>query len=152
MAIISLKKNAKIDDLIKLMLEHIQPMAEQSIFFYRLFDRNNSYDTGKAVFNYLKSLKYKPDGKKQKIKSPYRLSISKVGDCKSFSMFAASVLLNLGYSVRFVFTADLATGPVNHVFVQYADDLEMYNLDATICCFDKLPPYRQIKFTSWMRL
>lgn len=152
MAVIQLKKNAEIDDLISLMMQHIEPMTEQAKYFYaNFFDPNDAYVSGKLIFDYLKSLTFKADGKKQKIKSPYRLAVSKIGDCKSFSMFAAAMLLNMGYQVRFVFTADLATGPVNHVFVQYAGDGEIYTLDATICCFDKLPPYKQIFYSPWMQ-
>jgi len=59
----------------------------------------------KKVFDYLATnITYVADGHKQIILKPKALMVVGQGDCKSFSLFAASVLFNLGYDITLRFT------------------------------------------------
>lgn len=58
----------------------------------------------------------------QCIKSPSMLFSTGVGDCKSFSVFIASVLGNLGIPYRYRFASYKARGEVTHVYVVATDE------------------------------
>jgi len=78
------------------------------------------YDTCRNLWQFIKEqIPYKIDSPGyQWIKSPGRLWSEKAGDCKSFSLFTASVLKNLGitYGYRFV-SFDSSDPTPTHVYV-----------------------------------
>ena len=82
-----------------------------------------------------------PNGK-QDLMAPNALLKRGYGDCKSFSLFIASVCqsLNIPYIYRFV--SETATGNVHHVYVvaPLADGYEVI-CDATLDRFNTEPPY-----------
>ena len=88
--------------------------------------------------------KYRPDrSDNQKLKSPARLMAEGEGDCKSFSLFEASVLRNLGipYKYRFV-SFDKRDSTPTHVYIVATPKGERpIIMDAVLDRFDKEKPY-----------
>ena len=107
------------DDIIKVLLDADKVAAPYTKEFAKQFLRPTVYASCEAIFNFvLKNIPYKldPNGL-QLIKSPGRLWQDKAGDCKSFSLFSASILHNIGipYKYRFVSFNDDPTP--THVYV-----------------------------------
>lgn len=69
------------------------------------------------VWSLLKGLRYKADDGHQKIKSPAQLIKDGVGDCKSYSVFIASVLQNLGIPYKYRYADYDRDNDVNHVYI-----------------------------------
>ena len=81
-----------------------------------------------------------PDGV-QMLKSPAQLWNDKKGDCKSFALFTASALQNLGIDYTYRFVSE-TTAPVHHVYVVVTDaDGTEYIIDPTVKEFNKELPY-----------
>lgn len=82
------------------------------------------FDTCSNLWKFVKeNIKYQEDGfTYQRAKSPAQLWQDGVGDCKSFSIFIASCLKNLGipYKYRFVSFSPLSKR-VTHVYVVVPD-------------------------------
>ena len=76
-------------------------------------------DSAFNVWSYLKNnIQYKADGSiHQKILLPKRLVADKIGDCKSFSLFGASVLGAMGYRVGFCYASYSSNPTPSHVYV-----------------------------------
>lgn len=152
MAIIAIKKNAQVEDLIEQMFKYFEIHKEQAEIIAPLFEMPTPYETGKSVFNVLKKMNYKPDKARQIIQTPKRLLRTLRGDCKSYSIFAASVLACLDYNVRFVYSSNGNLSRPEHVYVQFMNsEGEIITLDATICCYDKEPNYTTKWIGIWMQ-
>ena len=75
-------------------------------------------NAAKNVFDFLKQeIVYKADGFNQDILKPNALIIKGVGDCKSFTLFAAGVLINLGYNVVIRYAGYNNNTMLNHVYL-----------------------------------
>ena len=96
--------NGDTDDIVKVELETIKESSGQTRNFAKQFTADR--EGMRAIFDYVKNgIKYKEDPSGiQWVKTPARLYADKVGDCKSFTIFIASILYNLGldYKIRFV--------------------------------------------------
>ncbi len=111
------------------------PAAVQQMYnsgFYKAFKGANNTETAANIWHYLKGhIKYTkdPDGL-QFIMLPARFAKRRAGDCKNYSLFAASILGSLGLPVFFDFTNYISkTGkiPVNkttptHVYISTLDN------------------------------
>ena len=63
------------------------------------FKGSTEKETCYNIFNFLMTkIHYKVDGDNQKIKLPSAFLREKEGDCKSYSLFTASILANLKFS------------------------------------------------------
>lgn len=63
-------------------------------------------ETCKKIFDYLKTqIRYDKDGFTQKIKFPSALMRERSGDCKSYSLFTAAILKNLGIPFRWTYAS-----------------------------------------------
>jgi len=63
-------------------------------------------DTCQKIFNFLmQNIRYKVDGDNQKIKLPSAFLREKEGDCKSYSLFTASILANLKIPFSFTYAS-----------------------------------------------
>ena len=75
------------------------------------------YSLFESVWHYLHfDVRYEADKSHQKIKSPAQLVKDGVGDCKSYSVFVASIAQNLGLTYQYKFVDYVGDGIVNHVF------------------------------------
>lgn len=112
-----------------------------------LFVGDDLEETCENIFDFLKkNIRYKkdPSGHEQ-IKSPGRLWEIKEGDCKSFAVFIASILKNLGvpYVYRFAHYPNGISWDkdVNHVFVVADPWGQKIKIDPVTNYFDYEEPY-----------
>lgn len=105
------------------LLERLVPEAKKQLKdFAPQFKGNSRQETCKKIFDYIKSnIRYVADGDEQVIKLPSALLKKAVGDCKSYSLFTAGILENLGIPYSFVY-ASYNDNPIpHHVYVQTDD-------------------------------
>jgi len=81
-------------DIIRTLEKNFPAAYRQTTAFSKRFDAPTIEEVAENVWNFLKeNVKYEADGSDhQKIRLPARLLADKSGDCKSFALFAASVL------------------------------------------------------------
>lgn len=85
--------------------------------FSQQFITNDLEKTSYFIWKYIKdNIKYVRDliGIEQ-IRTPERLLSDKIGDCEDYSIFAASILKNLGYNPKFLVVA--MDGGYQHIYV-----------------------------------
>ncbi len=101
------------------LLEKLVPKAaKQMKDFACKFKGKTQEQTCKNIFDYIKSnFSYVADQDEQIIKLPSALLKYKVGDCKSYSLFTAAILENLGISYKFVYTSYNSNPVPHHVYV-----------------------------------
>ncbi len=147
-------ENATTQDIIDLInwahahpqtLEDVKDLAPQLL-------ADNIYDTCANIHQFLyKNVQYQqdPDGE-QNVKSPSRLWAEKLGDCKSFTIFAAAVLENLGINKIVRYTGNVANQDEHHVYLVIATPEGYQNndyvvLDATLPEFNYEAPFVKYK-------
>lgn len=101
------------------LLEKLVPKAKQQMQdFSKSFKGASEKETCKKIFNYLKNnFTYVADGDEQIIKLPSALLNKKVGDCKSYALFTASILENLGIPYSFIYASYNSNPIPQHVYV-----------------------------------
>ena len=97
---ITIKKRGKNKDIIDAIHGYMPYAIDQSKKRASLFKGKTKKETCKNIWNFLKdNITYIEDSVYfQDIKLPNRLIKERKGDCKSYSMFTASILECLGYS------------------------------------------------------
>lgn len=80
-------------------------------------------DTCFNIWKYLKNnIRYKEDGEiAQNIKLPSRFLKDKVGDCKSYSLFTAAILSNLGIPCYWTYASYNENPTPQHVYITTAN-------------------------------
>ena len=101
------------------LLEKLVPKAKaQMVEFSKRFKGATDEQTCRNIFNYLMNhFTYLADGEEQIIKLPSALLKKKIGDCKSYSLFTASVLENLGIPYTIVYTSYNSNPIPQHVYI-----------------------------------
>ena len=101
------------------LLEKLIPKAsEQMCEYSKKFKGASELETCKKIFNFLKNdVTYLADGNEQVIKLPSALLKKKIGDCKSFSLFTASVLDNLKIPYVITYTSYNDNPIPAHVYI-----------------------------------
>jgi hypothetical protein len=102
------------------LLEKLVPEAtKQMKDFAQKFRGRTETETCQNIFNFIKNnFVYVADQDEQIIKLPSALLRKRVGDCKSYSLFTASILSNLGIPYHFVY-ASYNDNPIpHHVYVE----------------------------------
>lgn len=101
------------------LLEKLVPKAKgQMAEFSKRFKGATDEQTCRNIFNYLMNhFTYLADGEEQIIKLPSALLKKKIGDCKSYSLFTASVLENLGIPYTIVYTSYNANPIPQHIYI-----------------------------------
>lgn len=119
----------------------------------KYFGRSSQRESCKAIFDFLKQkINYVADGELQLIKLPSALLHTKVGDCKSYSLFTSAILTNLGIPHHFVLVSYNGDPTPSHIYVATDDGCI---IDAVWGIFDseKKPTYRyEIKPNGKMRV
>jgi len=114
-----IKKRYQTADIMQLVLAFDKTAYRNTATFAQHIQYNGVEDLCKQIWDFLKTqIQYKEDiPGSQLVKTPSALWRAKVGDCKSFAIFTASILKNLGisYSYRFVSFSDSQTP--THVYV-----------------------------------
>lgn len=104
------------------------------------FEGQNSLETCRNIWNHLKhNIKYIEDNNLfQNIKSPVRLSKTGYGDCKSFSLFTAAILKNLGIPCFLKYVSYNNVKIPSHVYVVTQDGII---IDGVWTRFNQEKPY-----------
>jgi hypothetical protein len=107
-------------DLRTAILAAVPQAVEQTKELAPYFRSTNERETAKKIFDFLKSrVKYKADDYKQVIQLPSAiLRPGAIADCKSLSLFTASILQNLGIPWHFVLTSYSDSPIPGHIYVQ----------------------------------
>lgn len=112
------KSKADNKDIRDLLVKLVPKAKAQMVTFAQKFKGRTQQETCKNIFDYIKSnFTYVADGGEQIIKLPSALLRKKVGDCKSYSLFTASILENLKIPYKFVYTSYSANPIPQHVYV-----------------------------------
>ena len=112
------KSKADNKDIRDLLVKLVPKAKAQMGTFAQKFKGRTQQETCKRIFDYIKSnFTYVADGGEQIIKLPSALLRKKVGDCKSYSLFTASILENLKIPYKFVYTSYSANPIPQHVYV-----------------------------------
>jgi hypothetical protein len=95
------------------------PLAvEQTKNIANKFKGKTDLETCKNIFNYLlTSVTYKEDGNHQQIKVPSALLREKQADCKSYALFTAGILQNLGIGWKYCLTSYNNDPTPQHIYV-----------------------------------
>lgn len=107
-------------DLRKAIMDALPTAIEQTKDIAPYFKATNERETAKRIFDFLKRrVKYKADDYRQVIQLPSAiLRPGAIADCKSLSLFTASILQNLGIPWHFVLTSYNETPIPGHIYVQ----------------------------------
>ena len=106
-------------DIITVIHSNVPAATKQMREVAQTFNKGNEKETARAIWNFLKrEIKYvkDPDGY-QNIKLPGRFVATGSGDCKSYSLFTASILENLGIPYSFRYTSYGLNPTPQHVYI-----------------------------------
>lgn len=100
------KKNGINADIIDVIHKNIFVSVPQVKKFAEKFRGGSLKATSFNIWQYLRRMNYVKDtNENQLIKLPARLVQDQAGDCKSYALFAASILKALGYPAKFRYTS-----------------------------------------------
>ena len=139
---VTYKSQADNKDIRDLLVRLVPKAKAQMVEFSKGFKGRTNKETCKKIFDYIKSnFTYVADGGEQIIKLPSALLKKRVGDCKSYSLFTASILENLKIPYKFVYTSYNNNPIPAHVYVVTEDGCI---IDAVYGIFnaEKKPTYR----------
>lgn len=110
----------------------------------KLFRGATDRDSGENIWNFLKDqIEYKADGdRNQDVRLPNRLLSDRRGDCKSFALFSAAILANLGIPVRFRYVSFSGSKTPTHVYTMAGRGSNQFIVDAVWNSFDSEKQYR----------
>jgi len=102
------------------LLEKLVPQAAGQLKEFSTQFKSSSVESScKKIFDYIKNnFRYIADKDEQIIKLPSALLKYKVGDCKSYSLFTAGILENLGIPYNFLYTSYNDNPIPHHVYVE----------------------------------
>ena len=139
------KSKADNKDIRDLLVKLVPKAKSQMVSFSKQFKGRTQQETCKKIFDYLKNnFTYVADGNEQIIKLPSALLRKRVGDCKSYSLFTASILENLKIPYKFVYTSYSSNPIPQHVYVVTENGCI---IDAVYGIFneEKKPTYKYIQ-------
>lgn len=115
---VTYKAKADNKDIRDLLVQLVPKAKAQMVEFSKQFRGRTEKETCKKIFDYIKNnFTYVADGSEQVIKLPSALLKKRVGDCKSYSLFTASILENLKIPYKFVYTSYNNNPIPGHVYV-----------------------------------
>ena len=137
---ITIKKRGNNSDIINTIHSYMPYAIGQSKKRASIFKGKDNKETCRNIWSFLKhNIKYVEDSVHfQDIKLPDRLVKERKGDCKSFSMFTASILECLGIPYKFAYTSYTHNKTPQHVYVQTDDGII---IDAVWRKFNDEKPY-----------
>ena len=139
---VTYRSQADNKDIRDLLVKLVPKAKAQMVEFSKGFRGRTNKETCKKIFDYIKNnFTYVADGGEQVIKLPSALFKKRVGDCKSYSLFTASILENLKIPYKFVYTSYNNNPIPAHVYVVTEDGCI---IDAVYGIFnaEKKPTYR----------
>ena len=140
-------------DIIKVLENNFPAARRQVKQFAKRFEADTIERIAENVFNFLKeNVTYVSDGSEhQKIRLPARLIHDKVGDCKSFALFSASILSHYT-EVGFRYSSYRNDPTPTHVYAIAKDeDNNTIIIDAVWHTFNDEKKYKHKK-DHWMKI
>lgn len=141
--------NAYTPDIMGAIHANVIPAIQQTKEFAQSLKGSSRMASAFNVWRWLReNITYQRDPvQMQMIRLPGRLIADRVGDCKSYSLLAASVLKNLGYPVMFRYTSYKIGDPTKtHIYVVTFDkNSTPIVVDGTLKKFNIEPPYTSKK-------
>jgi len=137
------KKKHNTNDIIDLIMYADSLLDNSMCRFANLFtrDKNGLYDLWDFVHN---SLYYQLDpADDERVKSPQRTWEDKIGNCKGYSLFIASVLKCLGIKYSYAFPTFYGSDKPTHVYIIAHLNNNDYVLDSTINEFNYAETYKK---------
>jgi hypothetical protein len=106
-------------DIVKEIIETHKKGWKDTAAFAKYLQGKNTYETLENVWNFVKNnIAYKLDEfGSQFVKTPSRTWHDRYADCKSYSLFIASILQNLGITYRYRFVSYAKGGDYTHVYI-----------------------------------
>jgi len=117
-------ENGKTEDIIKVILLGDLKSSKCTKDFAKFLKGKNILETCKNIFNFLKeNIKYIKDTEGvQDIKSPCKTFSDGFADCKSLSVFAASILKNLHIPYKYRLASYSNLNIPTHIYVVAIDE------------------------------
>lgn len=137
------KKNWSTNDIIKMLQEVDKKDAIDLELFAQSFKTNSIKKTSRKIWQFIRqNIRYENDGYNfQHIKTPAALWKTKIGDCKSFSVFAGAILQNLRIPYKYRFVSYSDDSQPTHVFVVVPNGNKEIILDAVWPVFNTTKQY-----------
>lgn len=142
------KKAGKTQDIIDEILSEDKRAHTYTRDFAPTLDKGDVYQTCREVWNFVKcNIRYQLDPiGKQFIKTPAQTWHDKFADCKSFSLFIASILKNLGIPYSYRFTSYRKSDPdPTHVYIVVPYQNSEIIIDGVMGRFNTQKPYQHKK-------
>lgn len=139
-------------DIIDTIHKNFPQAVKETAGLAQVFRRGNALDSAKNVWLFLrKKIKYKKDpAGKQLIRLPARFVADGVGDCKSYSLFAAAMLHNMGLPVKFRYAGYTMFNIPTHVYVLTEDEKgNEIIVDGVYKHFNAQKPFNYKKDYKW---
>lgn len=116
--------SASNSDIITVIDKNFPTAVEQTKNFAKRFKGNNNRETAHKIWKFLRQhITYqKDDDSGQLVRLPSRFIADQTGDCKSYSLTAASILTNLGLPTAFRYASYTASVIPSHVYVVTKDE------------------------------
>ncbi len=132
-------------NIIEVILDTFRAYGYQAQTIALYFQSKSIAQTAKSIFDFIRqNIKYVEDSNDhQKVKSPSRTIFDKYGDCKSYSILAASILQAL--KIPFVFRFVSYNQDITHVYVVAFDKNEEFIIDSCLPYFNLEKPYKYKK-------
>lgn len=147
------KLNAINSDIITALESSFPAAVQQTKTFAKNFLAGTDQETANKVWTFLKSnINYRRDSEgRQQVRLPARLIADGFGDCKSYSLLAASVLANLGFKVGFRYTSYGNSSTPTHVYCIARKGGRSYIIDGVWEYFNTEKKY-SFKKDNWMQV
>lgn len=131
------------EDIIRMLNNSVPAAAEQMKFVAPQFRGVDNQQTAFNIWRFLKSMRYSMDkDEHQVIQLPSRLLKTLSGDCKSYSLFTASILENLGIPYVFRYTNYSGMPIPRHVYVVANPGSTPIVIDAVASEFNFEKPFK----------
>ena len=116
----TIKEKADNSDIRMAIVKAVPKATAQTKGIAKYFKGKTEEQTCRNIFNFLKNkVRYKADGQEQIIQLPSAiLRPNAVADCKSYSLFTAGILANLGIPYNFVLTSYNENPVPGHIYVE----------------------------------
>jgi len=116
--------NAGNSDIRSIIHENFSQALAQTKEFAKQFHGHSAIDTAQKVWKFLKTHQHYTRDKDtdQLVRLPSRFVADGTGDCKSYALFAASILANLGLPVAFRYASYTNSSIPSHVYVVTKDE------------------------------
>jgi hypothetical protein len=106
------------NDDIRACIERSIPKAKSQVSkMASSFAGKTNKETARKIYDFLMSLQYEADGENQNIQLPSSLLRTRKADCKSYSLFTAAILENLGIPYELRYTSYNNNPVPQHIYV-----------------------------------